>query len=976
MVTTIMQKQIRMENIGPENADEPEEEYVHLHEQSAPLKRIGARVNLSKVLNVRIPGEDDDEGIFDASTRDRRDDFFSDSSNDDGDAGGSDSEQDKQDAGVPSANELRKANARDNAAQAVKAGAALIGSVLGVLTRLAFDPAPERELTNLHIFLVADTQELAGICHFVTWIRMFAEGLRNTCSRKFNILLDVAPCAEHGQATAYEESVKHLVQYVGLAAKDRLKVLQFQASNEMTQQDFHDRQVYEKHFHGFHRTLLAGMPWTFAQKDVGAGERPVTIEVLESPHENRLQDAIEDIKCNKPEQLFCCGSWGGIAFNRWLKVDAVFKAIITQGYFGLPVLGGGVEYHDDATGEAVSFSEKEQAKLREIAVCAKISGLGSHRAQATTLTAPQLPEDCENYERNMHEGALRARHCSGLFSGAEKMVERREAEIQRLKNVGLDFKERSGARYQFQAETGTRNELDAAFQRKSTAEIQELAAKCRSRHADEYRKRAEPAKRTLDDLTQGDEPGSIKNARVQLLRRETLREKMLWFKRHLFLSRVAVANFSRAATDPFSRPLKLQLPGSKSFSDVPAHFGQAAEAAILRAAAVAGEAYLQERVNDGGEVVNVAAPSSSSAVRDKAATTLTAALEEALATALERAVKLAKTNTKAAGLYQKLAPLRDRGKTLVVELMERKAKGSKGQAQGAAKKQNLKQTSYFAVHWDIGRPDRASLVRLEPVQPEADAFVQLGGWGDDPTVLDFQEGGCIKQEEELSRFYPSLAGYEKEDLPPAFRGGEIDPPVIRNDPYMLYTIETQVHPMTGVDKLLKAVADKGPNNESEREKKTTSHSKDAQDLFVYNAAVRRSWKITKSYQYLSSEIFGLGELMNSDDENERAVREYERQMQEREMLDEEERDDGGWNLIGVASGDHDLNATTLEPRRRGRPFPRPGGRGQVAHLQAPCVDRRRKEDGTAVLGLAREIYSQAFPGPASESALGRGAEDH
>ena len=208
-------------------------------------------------------------------------------------------------------------------------------------------------------------------------------------------------------------------RYVGLAARNKLRVEAFAESSEEAREDFEARCAYESHYHGFYRTGLAGMPWKFAADKVAAEDcqQQRVIQVAEPDADNRLGEAIEDIKINKTDELFCCGAWGGIAFNRWLKVDRVFKSILTQGYYCLEVLGPDVEYNDENTPEPVVFTLEEQRKLREVAVCSKIAGLGSNRAQAATLSAPEAPETCDDYEASITEGSLRAARWQAFKEG-------------------------------------------------------------------------------------------------------------------------------------------------------------------------------------------------------------------------------------------------------------------------------------------------------------------------------------------------------------------------------------------------------------------------------------------------------------------------------------------------------------------------------------------------------------------------------
>eukprot|EP00392_Amoebophrya_sp_AT5.2_P017121 g17437.t1 len=1400
-----------MDNIAT-SVDSPEEEYVEQCEQSQPLKRIGARVSLGKYLSglSRPSGESSPSG----SDRDESD-FFSSS-----DTSGSDGDADAKNE-FPGESKIKdaerrakKAAAREDAAQAVKAGAAMVGNLVGLLTYLALDPDPEDgvrvPLKELRIFVVCDTQELAGVCHFASWVRMFFESLRITKSSNFRVLIDVQPCSEHGLATAFEEATKLLVDYLPatytsgesfekrlrifssatkkrlcrLFCLERLRVREF-VGDAAEQTEFDRRQTYEKHFHEFCRTLLAGTPWRFAAKNAGdedGGSR--IIEIREpSDGDNRLADAVEDIRGNKPEELFCCGSWGGIAFNRWMKVDAVFKSIISQGYYCLPVLSGQAAHHDDATGEMVVFTEREQKKLREVAVCAKLAGLGSVRAQGATLTAPEHPEVCEHYDRAANEAHLRrarwrafregsilsarriifaprdcehggcgeqsrgsshqqrdaagvglqagnaafrgrliyrktawkrlcaafedassghrdhllkclsrdakdkdgdwsrppprrkleegrsgdgflkwvsahdsrasvvafshnaatlracelgeqkrlmvnhlwhmarvkdasvaverfnrhpkteaqafrtgaarnteiiqkrARHCSGLFAGADKVVTRHKREVQGLENNVLDWKERSGARYQYQHTTKSRNELDRGFMQKTAAEREQLDADCRRRHDEEYRRLADPAKESLNKLTAKGEPGDVTHARVQLRRQHNLRESTAWLKKNLFLSRSVVADYSRASTDAFSRyslketfaaqaframqqyffwaprpcllaeaigilrrnrgqarkNLKLRLPQSRKSSDLPEAFGRAAEAGILRAAAAAGDSYLQDRADDKGKVVSSditggqasTATASEAAAEAAAKDELAGQFEELLATAIKQAVQIGKSNAKAAALCQRLAPLRERNTVLIVELRSKPTTHAGGSAGRARRVEH----SHWAVHWDISRPDRASLVRIEAAQRTTDAFVRLGGWRDAPEIVsldrdkielqspsDFRdpfraaqtteaaaeagqqpannckelvcvgaearalgggggssvanpladgdvdlhpvqpalatkkstakakakankaanaknsakvgtekptaanssssssacggrelggtaagssassssaqherqavtgaasasnESSCAnvfkarladgdwrdvqdfsnalygdaeqlrfylatiavvfpvarnekeltaslhfpctmprdpdsaalfemleQHEQELSCFCPTLSDYSTANLPPSFRGS-FDPPAVANDPFILYEKKTEVKPVTGVGRILTKAASGGPHEEEDREKKKTDHHQSSKDLFVYSAAVRRSYKVTQACHVLKMEIHGVAP--SQEQEQEGLSAEADRERLEQPLRDEEESDDAAWTFTGVS--EHDRNASTDEVKRFAR----------------------------------------------------------
>lgn len=221
IVSTVLKKRVRIDNLCPANADAAGEMYVESYPQSHPLKRIGARVKTEAPVPRTNHGREasSDDASNGSGDEDKVDDFFSSTSDgSSGDEAGGE-KTGKQAAGVEEGQDLEKkikqAAARESAAQAVKAGAALVGSVIKHIMFFAFDP-PEDEggesnLTNLHVSIVCDTQELAGVCHFLAWLRSFAEGLRVTGYNKLKVLVSVTPCAEHGQATAYEEAVKHVV---------------------------------------------------------------------------------------------------------------------------------------------------------------------------------------------------------------------------------------------------------------------------------------------------------------------------------------------------------------------------------------------------------------------------------------------------------------------------------------------------------------------------------------------------------------------------------------------------------------------------------------------------------------------------------------------------------------------------------------------------------------------------------------------
>lgn len=214
MVSTLVKRRVRIDNITPQNANGAEEEYMEAFEQSHGLKRIGARVNLSKLVDPlhQYNGSDSEEENTDGgSAGNSENDFFSSTDGEsdadstkgdgaDGVAGGGDCDR----------KEAKKTAARESTAQAVKAGAAMIGTVVGLLTYLSMGSG-RGDLGSLHIFIVCDTQELAGVCHFLSWLRMFSENMRVTRSGSLNILVDVQPCNEHGLATSFEEATKHVV---------------------------------------------------------------------------------------------------------------------------------------------------------------------------------------------------------------------------------------------------------------------------------------------------------------------------------------------------------------------------------------------------------------------------------------------------------------------------------------------------------------------------------------------------------------------------------------------------------------------------------------------------------------------------------------------------------------------------------------------------------------------------------------------
>lgn len=723
-----------------------------------------------------------------------------------------------------------------------------------------------------------------------------------------------------------------------------------------------------------------------------------------------------------------------------------------------------------------------------------------------------------------------------MFAGAERTIKRRQDEFDRAWNVCMDFRERSGARYQFQHATATRNELDWLFKRKTPEQLRVLDAECRSRHTTDYLKLAGPAAAKLKELRGVEEPGAVKAARVQLAREKNLHQKTTWFKKNLFLSRNTVAEYSRTITNPFAdfsfpkefaaqayramiqhfffvprpcmlaeavgilrrnraqarRPLRLQLPHSKETSDLPEKFGRAAEAGILRAAAAAAQSYLTDRVNEKGEKVAVdpgAVGLAAEAAEAAAAKEISARFEELLSTAVGQAVQLAKSgNARTAAVFEKLQPLRERNIHIIIEL--RRPIGS------GKKKKSQTEVETWALAWDIARPDRATLVRVHGVEPASDAFVRLGGWLEDPEILDIggekieslplpsrsacgfdnfnssssgglkgrgcsgttkggaslgeptaasilpaaahpagasssigtrgkakarvklpekanaqsgsagarqvvkagalmqgssssSSGGtqnhagaksCVasssqhifklrladadwrdiqtftnllysdpaqfkffvassmvafpaarsqteidaamefpltmprdddsreffamieEQERDLRQFYPTLESYSQLDLPSVFqlRDDSIDCVAITNNPYMLYEKQVEVKPLTGIANILKPRL--GPHDEGVREATTSKSAKASKDLFVFNAAVRRSYKVTKTFHYLNEEIHGVRALDLHADVERETENENQRQAAEAALVAEElEEDDHASASTGLAA---------------------------------------------------------------------------
>lgn len=82
------------------------------------------------------------------------------------------------------------------------------------------------------------------------------------------------------------------------------------------------------------------------------------------------------------------------------------------------MLHGDNSYIDETVGEAVRFTNREQQKLREVAVVAKVSGLGAHRAQAATLQAADTPETLPAYDNCVTEATLRQARWRAFREGA------------------------------------------------------------------------------------------------------------------------------------------------------------------------------------------------------------------------------------------------------------------------------------------------------------------------------------------------------------------------------------------------------------------------------------------------------------------------------------------------------------------------------------------------------------------------------
>eukprot|EP00392_Amoebophrya_sp_AT5.2_P015660 g15875.t1 len=402
MLTRVTAKQCRYDDLGPQSAPK---RCAQVTEQSYPLKRIGARVNMSKLLDPQKTtargaggGVSSGSGCSGSSSGD---DMFSSSSSEDASPVAANEVTSKEQRG----RDLKKATARENAAQAVKTGATLIGNLVGVLTHLALEPGVN--LRELRLLVVCDTQELPGVCHFVSWLRIFVDGLRVGGCRRLSILVDVTPCMEHGAATAYEEQTKKVTdwlpstyvsgksfekRYAGLAAKERFRFRRFEPQNDEDRQQFGRDALFEAHFHSFYRTLFADMPWQFRMVggEDGAGQAN-RIEIM-TPDEPESSTTFDDVVADfdsKLDLLFSCGSWASPAFSRWMRVQMLLQSICAQGYTQLDVLKGGVEYFDETGGgEPIAFTVQEQKKLREVAVGGLLGGLASHRAQAAALTNP------------------------------------------------------------------------------------------------------------------------------------------------------------------------------------------------------------------------------------------------------------------------------------------------------------------------------------------------------------------------------------------------------------------------------------------------------------------------------------------------------------------------------------------------------------------------------------------------------------
>eukprot|EP00392_Amoebophrya_sp_AT5.2_P015427 g15629.t1 len=1009
-----MKKRVRVDNITPQNADLPEQEYMEPYEYSHPLKRIGAKVHLSKFLDSQKQNgsSSDDDGGAGEKSDSGKNLFFSSS---DGSSSGDDGDAKNTEAPV-TAREAKRAAARESSAQAVKAGAALIGNVVGLLT------------------------------------------------------------------------------YVGLAAKEKLRVVEFQPRDEAERHEFDQRQLYERHFHAFYRTLLAETPWTFAQKHVGEDDAENVIEVLDpgGEIENGLADALEDLKGNKPEQLFSCG---------WKRFCAAYEDANSDDRASLlSSLTRDAKDLDGMWEKPPPRRRLEEGRARD----GFLKWLTAHDSRASVVAyahnAAVLRSVEEAAGQQLDQQRLlsnhlfftnRARHVSGMFAGAEKVLQRRGNEIRKHESAILDFPERSGARYQFQHETKTRNEAEYLFLRKTAGERQELDADCRRRHKANYFKVATPAVRALNELTNGGEPGDVALARRQLARKQSLRDKTT----------------------------------CRRTSEVPAAFGRAAEAGILRAAVAVGDSYLKDRADDKGQVVNpqsagtAAAADADDAAELEAAKELAARFEDLLSAAVKEAVALAKANLKAARLCERLAPLRDRSKTLVVEVRPQKSAARKSNSKSSVLEVDVQ---HWAVHWDIARPDRASLVRLHQVRPIDDSFVRLGGWGEEPEIVQLDgptvstrtpdergggssatlfatkhkthqaRGGAVgvagsgnlrsslcgakssaggganggkevtptteaaamcrakpkesaaagggllscskagsraddnesgsgpgsssssrtktnasgpfgfggdslhpgqkqqaaqgvtisasilktrladaewvdvqtftsvlfpdpghfafylastmvvfplarnqaeveaglefstnlpknedskgfydmieQQERDLSRFYPKVDGYlPASDCDPGF-------PVISNDPWLLYTKETKVQPITGLGNILKASRGGGPRDPSEREKKPAEQHEAASNLFVYNANVRRSWKVTNRHHVQNLGLYGLSRAAAPENgANDIAV---DAQELGRPFLEEEEDNEIEYNVVPAPG--HDQNVTTEEIKKIAR----------------------------------------------------------
>eukprot|EP00392_Amoebophrya_sp_AT5.2_P018573 g19137.t1 len=157
------------------------------------------------------------------------------------------------------------------------------------------------------------------------------------------------------------------------------------------------------------------------------------------------------------------------------------------------------------------------------------------------------------------------------------------------------------------------------------------------------------------------------------------------------------------------------------------------EARILEAALKAHTAPIANRFGDDGNPV--------AAAQEGIRVELADHFEKLLSAAVKRAASLNEKSLTAAGLYSKLAPLRQRNRMIVVQLISNSTtRAGPASTGGRGQKANAE---YWALTWSKNKPDRAHLLRVHPAKESIGEYVRLGGVKDVPRCVAVRSGGSL-----------------------------------------------------------------------------------------------------------------------------------------------------------------------------------------------------------------------------------------